>query len=221
MRSTRTIPLELYADIVCPWCWIGDRRLFAAIDAIREALPDVAFEVTWRPFQLDPTIPPEGRDWAEVVETKFGGRLRAQPMFERVAAAGAADGIAFDFDRITRHPNTVKAHALIVHAQQRGLAVWPLVEALFTANFTNGDDVSNDDVLVRIGSAHGLEEADVRALLTNGTYDVDVQQSQREAARLGVQGVPFLVLDGRYGVSGAQPAEVFVEALRRVVAETV
>jgi predicted DsbA family dithiol-disulfide isomerase len=219
MRSTRTIPLELYADIVCPWCWIGDRRLAAALDDVRKELPDVAFDVTWRPFQLDPTIPAEGRDWAEVIETKFGGRLRAQPMFERVAAAGATDGLTFDFDRISRHPNTVKAHALIVYAQQRGASVWPLVEALFAANFTHGEDVSNDDVLVRIATEQGLDETAVRDLLVNGTYDVDVLQSQREAARLGVQGVPFLVLDGRFGVSGAQPTPVFIEALKRVATE--
>lgn len=215
MRSTRTVALELYADVVCPWCWIGDRRLAAAIDLVRAELPDVTFEVTWRPFQLDPTIPAGGHDWEQVIETKFGGRLRAQPMFQRVAQAGAADGITFDFDRITRHPNTVRAHALIVHAQQKGLAVAPLVEALFAAQFTAGDDVSDEEVLVRIGTAHGIAEADVRGLIANGTYDVDVQQSQREATRLGIQGVPFLVLDGRYGVSGAQPITMFVEALTR------
>lgn len=219
MRSTRTIPLELYADIVCPWCWIGDRRLFAALDRLRESHPDVRFDVQWRPFQLDPTVPPAGRDWAEVIDTKFGGPLRAQPMFERVAAAGAGDGLSFRFDLITRHPNTAKAHAVIVHAQQRGHDVWPLVDALFDANFQRGEDVSDDEVLVRIGTAHGFDEAELRALLADGTYAVDVQQSQRDAARLGVQGVPFLVLDGRYGVSGAQPTEVFVEALHRVLAD--
>ncbi len=219
MRSTRTVALELYADIVCPWCWIGDRRLAAAIDTLKDEMPDVTFDVTWRPFQLDPTIPPEGHDWEQVVEQKFGGRERAQPMFDRVAQAGAADGLTFAFDRITRHPNTVKAHALVVHAQQKGLDVWPLVESLFAANFTAGEDVSNEEVLVRIAVAHGLAEADVRGILANGTYDVDVQQSQREAARLGIQGVPFLVLDGRYGVSGAQPTPVFVEALKRAATE--
>lgn len=219
MRSTRTVALELYADIVCPWCWIGDRRLAAAIATLKGEMPDVTFDVTWRPFQLDPTIPPEGHDWEQVVEQKFGGRERAQPMFDRVAQAGAADGLTFAFDRITRHPNTVKAHALVVHAQQKGLDVWPLVESLFAANFTAGEDVSNEEVLVRIAVAHGLAEADVRGMLANGTYDVDVQQSQREAARLGIQGVPFLVLDGRYGVSGAQPTPVFVEALKRAATE--
>jgi len=219
MRSTRTVALELYADVVCPWCWIGDRRLAAAIDAVREELPDVTFEVAWRPFQLDPTVPAEGLDWEQVVERKFGGRTNAQPMFDRVAQAGAADGIVFAFDRITRHPNTVKAHALVVHAQQKGLAVWPLVESLFDAHFTAGADVSDDDTLVRIGAGQGLAEGEIRELLAQGTYDVDVQQSQREAARLGIQGVPFLVLDGRYGVSGAQPTPVFVEALRRAATE--
>ena len=216
MRSTRTVALELYADIACPWCWIGDRRLAAALDAVREELPDVEFDVTWRPFQLDPAIPPEGRDWAEVIEHKFGGLLRAQPMFERVATAGAADGITFGFDRITRSPNTLKAHGLIVHAQQRGLDIRPLVEALFAAYFTHGEDVGHDDVLLGLATAHGLDADVIRDQLARGTYDIDVQQSQREASRLGVQGVPFLVLDGRYGVSGAQSVDVFVEALRRV-----
>lgn len=219
MRSTRTVALELYADVVCPWCWIGDRRLAAAIETLKGEMPDVTFDVTWRPFQLDPTIPAEGLDWEQVVEQKFGGRERAQPMFDRVAQAGAADGLTFAFDRITKHPNTVKAHALVVHAQQKGMNVWPLVESFFAANFTAGEDVSNDEVLVRIASEHGLAEAAVRDLLANGTYDVDVQQSQREAARLGIQGVPFLVLDGRYGVSGAQPTPVFVEALKRAATE--
>jgi predicted DsbA family dithiol-disulfide isomerase len=219
MRSTRTVALELYADIVCPWCWIGDRRLAAAIEIVRAEMPEVTFDVMWRPFQLDPTIPPEGHDWEQVIETKFGGRLRAQPMFDRVAQAGVEDGLTFAFARITRHPNTVKAHALVVHAQQKGLAVWPLVEALFAAHFTNGEDVSDVEVLVRIGAAHGIADADVRTIVANGTYDVDVQQSQREAARLGIQGVPFLVLDGRFGVSGAQPTPVFVEALKRAATE--
>lgn len=219
MRSTRTVALELYADVVCPWCWIGDRRLAAALDIVRAEMPDVTFDVTWRPFQLDPTIPPEGRDWEEVIEQKFGGRARAEPMFERVAQAGAADGLDFAFDRITRHPNTVHAHALVVHAQQKGLDVWPLVESLFAAQFTAGDDVSSPEVLVRIGAAHGLADGEVRDLMAKRTYEVDVQQSQREAARLGIQGVPFLVLDGRYGVSGAQPTSVFVEALKRAATD--
>jgi len=154
-----------------------------------------------------------------VVEQKFGGQLRAQPMFDRVAQAGAEAGIACAFDRITRHPSTVKAHALVVHAQQTGHDVWPLVDALFAAYFSAGDDISDVDVLARIAGAHGRDEAEVRKVFVNGTYDVDAQQSQREAARLGIRGVPFLLLGGRFGVSGAQPTAVFEEALRRAATE--
>lgn len=217
--AVRTVPLELYADLVCPWCWIGDRRLMTALARVREAHPEVHFDLMWRPFQLDPTIPPEGHDWAAFVEQKFGGPLRAQPMFDRVSEAGAGDGITFDFARVARSPNTVRAHALVVHAQQGGLDPWPLVERLFAAHFTHGEDIGDVEVLVRHAAASGLAEADVRAMLDTGRYDVDVQQSQREAARLGISGVPFLVLDGRYGVSGAQPTEVFVQALERIVGE--
>lgn len=215
----RTVALELYADLVCPWCWIGDRRLFAALDAVRARHPGVRFDLTWRPFQLDPTVPAEGREWSEVVEHKFGGALRAAPMFERVASAGAGDGIAFDFDRITRAPNTVRGHAVVMHAQHRAVDPWPLVEALFAAYFTHGEDLGDADVLVRHATAAGLDEVEVRHALETGRYDVDVQQGQRDAARLGIQGVPFLVLDGRYGVSGAQPIEVFEQALERVATE--
>jgi predicted DsbA family dithiol-disulfide isomerase len=215
--TARPIALELYADLVCPWCWIGDRRLFAAIAQARATHPEVTFEVTWRPFQLDPTVPAAGRPWEEVIEQKFGGRASAEPMFARVAEAGQGDGIGFAFERITRAPNTVRGHGLVLHAQQTGRDPWPLVESLFTAYFANGEDLGDDDTLVRIAAAHGVPEAEAREVLRSGRYDLDVQQSQREAARLGIRGVPFLVLDGQYGVSGAQPVPVFAEALARVL----
>jgi predicted DsbA family dithiol-disulfide isomerase len=173
----------------------------------------------WRPFQLDPTVPAEGRDWNEVVEQKFGGALRAQPMFERVAGAGVGDGLHFAFDKLTRASNTVKAHALVVHAQQTQHNPWPLVEALFAAYFEHGQDIGDDEVLVRLATECGLDAQVVRDQLAAGTHHVDVLQSQREAARLGIQGVPLLVLDGRFGVSGAQPTELFAEALRRAATE--
>jgi predicted DsbA family dithiol-disulfide isomerase len=218
MDAIRTLPLELYADLVCPWCWIGDRRLFTALEAVRNEHPEVAFEVSWRPFQLDPSLPVEGRDFGAFVDEKFGGRVRAEPMFARVAEAGASDGLHFDFARITRLPNTVRAHGLVVHVQQTGGDPWPLVEALFAAHFEHGRDTGDVETLVEIATETGVDAATARAVITTGRYDVDVLQSQREAARLGIQGVPFLVLDGRYGVSGAQPMEVFRDALRRLIA---
>jgi predicted DsbA family dithiol-disulfide isomerase len=213
------VTLELYADLVCPWCWIGDRRLRAALAQLKTSHPEEEFDLIWRPFQLDTGMPTEGRAFDAFVEEKFGGRVRAEPMFARVTEAGAPDGCTFRFDRIQHLPNTVRAHALVVHAQQTGRDPWPLVEVLFAAHFAEGQDTGDVDVLARLATAAGLPEAEAREVLMNGRYDVDVQQSQKEAARLGIQGVPFLVLDGRYGVSGAQPLQVFVEALTRAAAD--
>lgn len=213
------ISLDLYADLVCPWCWIGERRLMAALKIVADSHPDEDFDLTWRPFQLDPSMPVEGRDFETFVTEKFGGRARAMPMFERVAEAGAPDGVPFHFERITRFPNTAHAHALVLHAQQSGRKVWPLVEDLFAAHFERGEDTGDLNTLVGIAMRHGISGADAHEVLTAGRYDLDVQQSQKEAARLGIQGVPFVVLDNRYGVSGAQPLSVFVEALTRVEAD--
>lgn len=219
MAFTKLVSLELYADLVCPWCWIGDRRLWRALTQVQAAHPEVGFDLVWRPFQLDPTLPPEGRDWEEVIENKFGGRARAEPMFARVAEAGAADGCVFAFDRITRMSNTARAHGLVLHAQQTERDPWPLVDAIFTAHFSEGADLGDPGVLAGLARAAGFSDADIEAVVTEGRYDLDVQQSQREASRLGIQGVPFVVLDNRYGVSGAQPESIFVQALTRVVGE--
>lgn len=215
----RSLQLDLYADLVCPWCWIGDRRLFRAIDAIRATDPDVEIDVTWHPFQLDPTVPADGRPWSEVVENKFGGMERAREMFAHVANAGASDGIPFQFDRIATAPNTVRGHGLVLHAQRSGGSPWAMIEALFSAYFEHGQDIGNIDTLVRIATEAGLDGVDARAAIDSGRFDVDVMQSQREAARLGIRGVPFVVLDGRYGISGAQPDDVFEQAIRRAMAE--
>jgi len=213
----RRITVEVYADLVCPWCWIGERRLFSAIDALREVLADVEFDLIWRPFQLDPGMPDVSMPWSQFVERKFGGEGAAQPMFAQVAAAGATDGLNFRFDAMAHAPNTARAHGIVVHVQQHGGNPWPLVEALFAAHFTQGRDIGDTDTLVELAAAHGLNANDVRDIVSTSRYAVDVAQSQREAARLGIRGVPFVVIDGRYGVSGAQPAAVFAQALRRAL----
>ena len=215
----RSLQLDLYADLVCPWCWIGDRRLFRAVEAIRATDPDVGIDVTWHPFQLDPTVPADGRPWSEVVEHKFGGMERAREMFAHVANAGAGDGIPFQFDRIATAPNTVRGHALVLHAQRSGGSPWMLVEALFSAYFEHGEDIGQVDTLVRIAASAGLDGDAAREAIESGRFDMDVMQSQREAARLGIRGVPFVVLDGRFGISGAQPVEVFEQAIRRALSE--
>lgn len=219
MAYTKLVSVELYADLVCPWCWIGDRRLWKALAKAQELHPDVGFDVVWRPFQLDPTLPAEGRDWEDVIEHKFGGRDRALPMFARVAEAGASEGCIFAFDRIRRMSNTSIAHCLVVHAQQTERDPWPLIDSLYAAHFTEGADIGDPDVLLEVATEDGYAEADVNAAVTGSRYALEVQQSQDEASRLGIRGVPFVVLDSRYGVSGAQPESVFLEALTRTATE--
>lgn len=220
MAVTTVVPVELYADLVCPWCWIGDRRLLRAVTRVQEAHPSVRFDLSWRPFQLDPTLPAAGRDWGEVIENKFGGRTRAEPMFEHVASAGEADGCVFNFDRMTRYSNTARAHGLVLETAQRGLDPWPFVEALYTAHFTNGADLGDSIVLTPLAKSAGLNDEQIAQVLDHGRHDIAVRESQRDAARLGIQGVPFVVLDNKYGVSGAQPEAVFVEALSRAASIT-
>lgn len=215
----RRLTVEVYADLVCPWCWIGERRLSAAIETLRQTTTDVEYDLLWRPFQLDPGMAADGMPWSEFVERKFGGLAAAEPMFAQVAAAGAPDGVDFRFAALTRAPNTAAAHGLLLHVQQSGGDPWPLAEALFAEHFTHGRDIGDTDTLVELAASHGFSADDARDIVRTSRYAVDVAQSQREAARLGIRGVPFVVLDSRYGVSGAQPLAVFEQALQRALSD--
>jgi predicted DsbA family dithiol-disulfide isomerase len=205
--------IEVWADVVCPWCWIGETRLFRAL----EQRPDIQAEVVWRPFQLQPDIPPEGLPWDEVVRTKFGGPERARAMFQHVADAGAGDGLQFDFERIAAHPNTRDAHRLVLLAQEAGIAR-EMAEVLFRANFQEGRDVGKTGVLADVAAGVGLDRDRVARFLAGDQLARVVDESQAEAKALGVDGVPFFVIDGKYAFSGAQPQETFVAVLDRVLA---
>lgn len=206
-----TLTLDLWADVACPWCWIGETRLRAALERLRRERPDVQVTCTWRPFQLQPQLPRAGVEWATFMRGKFGSDERLATMFGHVADAGAGDGLQFRFDRMTVVPNTTDAHRLILWAADRGLAV---ADALFRAYFAEGRDVSDRAVLVDVAVQQGLDAAAVRAMLESDAHELNVRDGQRDAARLGIQGVPFLVLDERLAVSGAQPAELLDRALR-------
>ena len=203
--------IEMWADVVCPWCWIGETRLYRAL----EQRPDVQAEVVWRPFQLQPDTPPEGRDWDEVVRARFGGPERARSMFAHVADAGAADGLEFDFDAISAAPNTRGAHRLVLLAQEAGLGR-EMAEALFRANFREGRDVGKTGVLADVAAQVGLDRDRVARFLGGDQLGRVVDESQAEAGELGISGVPFFVIEGKYAFSGAQPLETFVAVLDRV-----
>jgi predicted DsbA family dithiol-disulfide isomerase len=203
--------IEVWADVVCPWCWIGETRLHRAL----KQRPEIEAEVVWRPFQLQPDLPREGKPWDEVIRTKFGGPERAKMMFQQVAAAGAQDDLRFDFNAIPSHPNTRDAHRLVLHAQQSGVGR-QMAEALFAANFTEGRDVGKTGVLADVAAQVGLDRDRVARFLAGDELGREVDESQAEAASLGINGVPFFVIDGKYAFSGAQSLETFVSVLDRV-----
>ena len=156
----------------------------------------------------------EGIDRREYLERKFGGPARASQIYERVRRAGTQAGIAFDFERIERQPNTRDAHRLIAWAQSQGDAE-ALVERLFRAYFVEGRFVGAHEVLAEVAHEAGLSADDAYAFLSSGVGVQEIADAEERAASLGISGVPFFIVDGRYGLSGAQPAEAIVEALRR------
>ncbi len=205
------LTIDVYSDVVCPWCFLGKRRLEAAL---RER-PGRLVTVRWRPFELNPDLPPGGADRDQYLTRKFGNPAALAEAHRRLGALGAAVGIAYRFEAIRRAPNTRAAHALVALAGGRGGEV---VEALFRAYFEEGRDVGDLDVLAAIAGAAGLDGTEVRARLSAGDGFAAVAAEEAEAARLGIGGVPFYVLAGRWAVSGAQEPASLVAALDEVSA---
>lgn len=206
--------IDVFADIACPWCYIGEARLQRAL----AQRPDLQAERRWRPFQLQPGLPPEGLPIDPFFHDKFGGRERTEAMFAHVTRVGAADGLLFDFSRLAGAPNTADAHRLILFAGEHE-RTWPMAEALFRGYFAEGRHPGHTEDLVALAAEAGLPEAEVREFLAGDRLRDDVARSQDEASRLGVTGVPFYVFDGRYAVSGAQPPEAFMGVLDKVAEE--
>ena len=199
--------IDVFADIACPWCYIGEKRLFAALDQ-----REIAATVRWRPFQLQPQLPETGVPWREFAEQKFGGWERAQAGFRHVERAAESDGITFDFEHIASAANTTDAHRLILFARQHDRE-WAMAEALFRGYFAEGRDLNDVDDLLTITDAAELDPDAAAAFLASDAGRAEVRESQDLAGQLGITGVPFTVLDGRLGLSGAQPVETFARAL--------
>ena len=210
------ISIDVFADPVCPWCWIGKRRLEAAL----ASLPDVEATVRWLPFQLDPTIPPEGITRAEYLGKKFGDLDRVRAMHEQWAAVGRDEGIALLFADITRSPNTLDAHRAIRWAAEEGPAAQgALIEQLFEAYFTDAEDISDLDVIARAAEEAGLDSETLRDRLDTDE-DVEILREEIDRARaIGVEGVPCFILAGKLVVMGAHPPEVLVEAIERAMGD--
>lgn len=196
--------IEIFSDTVCPWCFIGKRRLERAL-AMR---PDIAVEIRWRAFQLNPWMPPEGMERAAYLQAKFGAQ-DATRIYDNIRRVGAAEDIAFRFDRIPRTPNTLDSHRLIRHAEGVGRQN-DVVEALFAAYFLDGRDIGDIGVLTEIAAAAGLAPDAARAFLEGDAERDAVRAEDMRARQMGIQGVPCFVLDRSYAVSGAQEPEYFL-----------
>jgi len=209
--GTRNAPfsIDVISDVVCPWCYVGKRRLERAIGL----LPERQFAVRWHPFRLDPTIPPGGIDRVEYLAKKFGSAEAIAPAHANLTALGEQEGIDFRFDRITRSPNTIDAHRLVRWASIAGLGE-AMVERLFRAYFTEGTDVGDREALVGLAADVGLA-GDIAGRLVSGDDVAEVTEEVEEAYRIGVSGVPCFIIDRRYAVVGAHPAETLVEAIGR------
>jgi predicted DsbA family dithiol-disulfide isomerase len=211
-RVATPLFVDVVSDVVCPWCYIGERKLETALARLRADEPGLAPTVRWHPFELNPDLPVEGIPRAAYLEKKFGGKARAAEIYARVRAVGAEVGIAFDFDRIARQPNTREAHRLIAWAQQRGDA-GALVERLFRAYFVEGRWIGERDLLAALAADSGLPGDEARNVLASDLYRAEVEAEYREAQEAGITGVPFFIFNGRTAVSGAHDPDVLLEAI--------
>lgn len=200
--------IEYIFDTVCPWCFVGKRRFERALSM----RPGTRADIHWRPFLLNPDIPPEGVDRRIYLERKFGGPARVQRVHSAVAAAGEAEGINFAFDRIIRTPNTMNSHRMIRFAGGMGRQA-ETVEALYQGYFCQGRDIGRVDELLEIGEIAGLPRAELKYYLESDTDVAAVLNDNARAHRLGVNGVPCLVLDGQYAVAGAQEPDVLLRLI--------
>jgi predicted DsbA family dithiol-disulfide isomerase len=203
--------VDVWSDVVCPWCYIGKRRLEAALRGV-----DGPVELRWRSFQLDPSAPAHSeQSLTEALQRKYGlPHAEVLAMQERVRETAAAEGLRFDFSGASP-ANTRAAHRLLHHAQAAGVQD-ALKERLFAAYFCEGARVGEPEALLALGVEAGLDRAAAAAVLDDPrAFDAEVQADVDMARRLGVRGVPFFVVDGKLGVSGAQPAAVLLDALLR------
>jgi predicted DsbA family dithiol-disulfide isomerase len=205
--------IDVISDAICPWCYIGKRHLERALDML-EGQHKLRFTVAWHPFQLNPDMPAEGVDRAQYRLAKFGSAERCRQMDERITEVAAGVGIQFHLEKLTRTPNTLKAHRLIRLAGQKGVQDG-VVEALFDGYFCNGADIGDDKVLADIGHRGGLDYDAVTAMLAGDDGAREVLAGDQMARNCGIQGVPSFALQGHVLFSGAVPAEEMASAFRR------
>ncbi|MBN9046691.1 MAG: DsbA family protein [Rhizobiales bacterium] len=208
----KKITIDVVSDVVCPWCFLGRKRLEAALALV----PDVAAEVRWRPFQLDPNLPPQGKDRAAYLREKFGNGPKIDDIHRQLTELGEENGIAFDFEAITRAPNTLDAHRLIYWAAQAAPGTQDrIVGVLFSLYFEQGQDIGDHEVLVDAAASVGMDAEVVARLLQSDADKATIREEIDTANRIGVRGVPCFIIDQKYAVMGAQTPDVLADAIRQ------
>jgi predicted DsbA family dithiol-disulfide isomerase len=211
--NERVLTVDVYSDVICPWCYVGKRRLERAL----KAWDGVPVNIRWRPFQLNPTMPRNGMDRRRYLDTKFGSPAAAQAIYDQVSTAGADEGIPFAFARIARTPNTFAAHRLIWLAGHHGKQD-EMVELLFRQYFLEGGDVGSIETLSLAAAQAGLDQAATETFLTGDEGVGEVKAEEAAGHRLGIRGVPYFVFNGANALSGAQPSEQLLVAFRQSAA---
>jgi predicted DsbA family dithiol-disulfide isomerase len=194
--------LEIFSDTICPWCYIGKRRLERAL----KARPMPGLSIRWRAFQLNPGMPSGGMDRQQYLAAKFGSAERASRLYDTVTRVGAEEGIRFRFDRITRTPNTMRSHRLLALGGLHGIQSM-LLDRLFAAYFNEGRDTGSAEVLLDVGLAAGLPQPEIESALSEDSPIGTTLAEDFLARRQGINGVPYFVFNGRFGLSGAQEPE--------------
>jgi len=215
LKSTlKPLKIDIVSDVVCPWCYIGKRRIEDALALV----PDVPVEVHWRPFFLNPWVPREGISREDYLTTKFGSVEAYKNIAGRVVAAASEEGLVYRPDQVKRQPNTTDCHRLIHWAEAEGKA-GEMKQRLMELYFRDGGDLTDTEVLVQAAADCGLDAADVRRRLASDEDVALVSGNAQEAADKGISGVPTFVFAQKYAVSGAQPADMLARAIREVSEE--
>ncbi|MEI7737228.1 MAG: DsbA family oxidoreductase [Betaproteobacteria bacterium] len=220
MSTSNHVPLiiDVLSDVVCPWCFIGKRRLETALELFKEKYPNEPTPlVRWSAFQLNPDLPLVGIERSQYLREKFGDR--APSVYERVSGVGQAVGIDFKFDQIKRQPNTLFAHSLIAQAQTPAEQA-VLVEVLFKAYFLDAMDLTDKNVLTQLAQLAGMSDQAIQEGLANSEAHQAVLEKEKAARELGINGVPFYILNSQFGVSGAQEPETLLEAMGQAIKES-
>ena len=210
--SKPTLKIDIVSDVVCPWCYIGKRRLEKALEQLADRFD---FELEYHPFELNPAMPPEGANQPQYLTRKFGSQARYEQVTGHVTTVAAGEGLAFHFEKQLTAPNTRNAHRLIELARREGWQL-PLVERLFRAYFTDGVDLSKPENLVALAAQAGVDPEKAEKLLAGEEGLREIILAEKELQQLGITGVPFYIIDHRHGISGAQAPETLVEAIERI-----